>query len=510
VTVKVWNPTLANLTLMALGSSAPEILLSVIETVQTLDSTPGELGPSTIVGSAAFNLMVISAVSVYSVNESNSPNIIESTGLPDPDQPPAGLKKINDLGVFAVTAVASVFAYVWLYLCLKVMTPNEVTMVEAWLTLGFFFVLVIFAFIMDKRNEKKMAERENNVPPYKANEIYEFINSDKKNDPANQKKLERINKFLKQEYGDDMKHEDIVLKDLHNNMKIDPLLPRIAARKKVQAQMTGKKEIIKGQKFSKKNVLAEHLNESDKNPDVGFEVLHYSVSEAQGHIEIQVIKKKTGEEYLVGIRTIEGEAKEQEDYIPIDEILKFEKSETTKTIKIKIVDDEGWEPDENFYVELYQKDGNDQKSKLPGQDTRTIVTIIDDDKPGNLSFGKRMVPALITSEFAEIEIERKDGNDGEISVEYKLEEAVEAPAEQRAIKDKDFKDVQGGVGKVIFKHQAKSMKIQVPLFPSGVQRDSVYFYVRLLNPHPVAVKVNSKDNGRCRVELVANEESLKK
>lgn len=31
--VLVWNPTVANLTLMALGSSAPEILLSIIEIV---------------------------------------------------------------------------------------------------------------------------------------------------------------------------------------------------------------------------------------------------------------------------------------------------------------------------------------------------------------------------------------------------------------------------------------------------------------------------------------------
>lgn len=33
VQVRVWNDTVANLTLMALGSSAPEILLSVIEIV---------------------------------------------------------------------------------------------------------------------------------------------------------------------------------------------------------------------------------------------------------------------------------------------------------------------------------------------------------------------------------------------------------------------------------------------------------------------------------------------
>jgi len=31
--VNVWNPTVANLTLMALGSSAPEIMLNVIETL---------------------------------------------------------------------------------------------------------------------------------------------------------------------------------------------------------------------------------------------------------------------------------------------------------------------------------------------------------------------------------------------------------------------------------------------------------------------------------------------
>lgn len=65
----VWNATIANLTLMALGSSAPEIFLSVLETVTTLGEPAGELGPSTIVGSAAFNLLVISACSVVAVGE---------------------------------------------------------------------------------------------------------------------------------------------------------------------------------------------------------------------------------------------------------------------------------------------------------------------------------------------------------------------------------------------------------------------------------------------------------
>ena len=131
----VWNPTIANLTLMALGSSAPEILLSCIETISFLGKTPGELGPSTIVGSAAFNLLVISAVSIVSVS--------------------GQVKKVDDMGVFAVTCTASMFAYIWLYVTLMVWTPDEITMVEAFLTLGFFFILVICAFIADKINQKR-------------------------------------------------------------------------------------------------------------------------------------------------------------------------------------------------------------------------------------------------------------------------------------------------------------------------------------------------------------------
>ena len=51
---------------MALGSSAPEILLSVIE-IYAEDFEAGDLGPGTIVGSAAFNLFVIIAICVWSV-----------------------------------------------------------------------------------------------------------------------------------------------------------------------------------------------------------------------------------------------------------------------------------------------------------------------------------------------------------------------------------------------------------------------------------------------------------
>lgn len=103
IDIPIWNPTVANLTLMALGSSAPEILLNVVGTVQDIEGLPSKLGPSTIVGSAAFNLLVISGVSILAVGDKDDGYIT---------------KKVYDTGVFAVTSIASLFAYIWLYLTL--------------------------------------------------------------------------------------------------------------------------------------------------------------------------------------------------------------------------------------------------------------------------------------------------------------------------------------------------------------------------------------------------------
>lgn len=134
-----WNPTIANLTLMALGSSAPEIILSVADTMGTLGEIPSELGPQSIVGSAAFNLLVISAVSIVAVDE---------------------IKKINMVGVFLTTAFFSTFAYIWFFLVLVVISPGVVELWEAGITLGFMLILVIIAYSCDVCHSKGESKEE--------------------------------------------------------------------------------------------------------------------------------------------------------------------------------------------------------------------------------------------------------------------------------------------------------------------------------------------------------------
>lgn len=107
---------MANLTLMALGSSAPEIFISVIGTISDIEAVPPELGPSTIVGSAAFNLLVISAVSMAAVGGEEG-----------------DIKQIDDLWVYAVTTIFSLWAYIWMWICVE---DSYITIFEGILTIS--------------------------------------------------------------------------------------------------------------------------------------------------------------------------------------------------------------------------------------------------------------------------------------------------------------------------------------------------------------------------------------
>lgn len=127
--VLLWNETVANLTLMALGSSAPEILLATLETLMRLGSNEVQdsLGTFTIIGSAAFNLLVITSVCIIAV-------------------PKPQIKPIKEFSVFLMTAAWSIWAYVWMLLVVKYITPDVISPWEGWVTLLFMPVFVFVSY----------------------------------------------------------------------------------------------------------------------------------------------------------------------------------------------------------------------------------------------------------------------------------------------------------------------------------------------------------------------------
>jgi len=123
-----------------------------------------------------------------------------------------------------------------------------------------------------------------------------------------------------------------------------------------------------------------------ENDLIGFKCLHYSVTESNGNVEVTIIKKNPNMELHFGVRTVNDTATSPKDYGHVDQIITMEMRDNEKQILIPIVDDDEWEPDLDFYVELYDPNKEGQDDRLMGDDTRCKITILDEDFPGTLGF----------------------------------------------------------------------------------------------------------------------------
>jgi len=203
--------------------------------------------------------------------------------------------------------------------------------------------------------------------------------------------------------------------DLKARLEGPALIERIGHRKAVS--MTRHKDAVsKGQVLRRENRQASTLQDHQCNPNFGFSCLHYSVSEGAGTLVVKVTNK-TKMPGTVHVRTINGEAEAGKDFAGVDETINFTKGQAFAEIKIGIFDDEEWEPDEDFFVELYDGINN---VRLPGEDTKTRVTILDDDNPGMLVFReKRILRHAANESECVVDVDRIQGTDGAISVKYK-------------------------------------------------------------------------------------------
>lgn len=85
------------------------------------------------------------------------------------------------MGVFAITGICSIWAYIWLFI---VVQDNGVAAWEAWVTLIMFFILVIAAWGADKYNashSETEIDQEKMLNEFTAMEIYRELIREKQN-----------------------------------------------------------------------------------------------------------------------------------------------------------------------------------------------------------------------------------------------------------------------------------------------------------------------------------------
>jgi hypothetical protein len=125
-----------------------------------------------------------------------------------------------------------------------------------------------------------------------------------------------------------------------------------------------------------------------------------------------IIEKKVNTPFTFWARTVDGLAKAGEDYEGFDEKITMKADEKEREIRIGIVDDPDWEPDEEFKVVLLDAD---TEQRLTGDDTECVVLILDEDQPGTIGFAESVLEVSRKDKIAYVIVKRTGGSDGTTS-----------------------------------------------------------------------------------------------
>ncbi|XP_054655270.1 sodium/calcium exchanger 1b isoform X1 [Dunckerocampus dactyliophorus] len=510
-TVRIWNETVSNLTLMALGSSAPEILLSVIEVIgHGFDA--GTLGPSTIVGSAAFNMFVIIGICVYVV-------------------PDGETRKVKHLRVFFVTASWSIFAYIWLYLILSVISPGVVQVWEALLTFLFFPICVVFAWVADRRllfykyvykryrtgkQRGMIIETEGDRPlPSKVDIEMDgkMLNShgvdfldgplgldiDEKDldEEETRRDMAKILKELKQ------KHPDKEVEQLIELANYQVLSQQQKSRAFYRCQatrlMTGAGNILKkhaadqARKAVSMHEVRSDAGENDPVSKIFFEPATYQCLENCGTVAVNVVRRggDLAKTLSVEYRTEDGTANAGSDYEFTEGVVVFKPGETMKEIRVGIIDDDIFEEDENFLIHLSnvkiltsegdepEEDGSanhvDSLACL-GLPSTATVTIFDDDHAGIFTFEEPVFHVSESVGTMEVKVLRTSGARGVVMLPYKTVEGTARGGGE------DFEDAHGVLE---FQNDEIFKTINVKIIDDEEYEKNKTFYVEIGEPRLV-------------------------
>uniref|UniRef100_A0A3P8Y4F7 Calx-beta domain-containing protein n=1 Tax=Esox lucius TaxID=8010 RepID=A0A3P8Y4F7_ESOLU len=529
-TVRIWNETVSNLTLMALGSSAPEILLSVIE-VCGHGFEAGSLGPSTIVGSAAFNMFIIIALCVYVV-------------------PDGETRKIKHLRVFFVTAAWSVFAYIWLYLILSVFSPGEVEVWEAVVTFLFFPLCVVQAWVADRRllfykyvRKRYRADKHRGIiieteggmdggigggggmlgpggftkmdmmelDGHAVDGWREGVLTDDREvggardlEDVARRDMARTLKELKARHPD--KDTEQLIEMANYQVLVQQQKSRAFYRIQATRMMIGAGNILKKHAADQARKVVSshepHPQEDDPHTTrMEFEPTNYQCFENCGSLKLTVARHggDPGASVKVDYRTEDGTANAGSDYEFAEGTLLFKPGETLKEITVGVIDDDIFEEDEYFYVHLsnprvagydpLETNSNSAPKAVLGEGHTATVTIYDDDHAGIFSFESDAMRVSESIGLMEVRVQRTSGARGLVAVPYRTIDGTARGGE-------DFEEVSG---KLEFQNDETMKIIEVKIIDDELYEKNKTFTMELGEPllldvgqkHGAATQLNS-------------------
>ncbi|XP_015242487.1 PREDICTED: sodium/calcium exchanger 2-like [Cyprinodon variegatus] len=493
-TVRIWNETVSNLTLMALGSSAPEILLSVIE-VCGHKFEAGQLGPGTIVGSAAFNMFVIIGICVWSIPVGQS-------------------RKIKHLRVFFITAFWSIFAYIWLYLILAVISPSVVEVWEALVTLLFFPVCVLLAWIADRRLlfYKYMGKR------YRADKRHGIVVETEGDLTPTKGGMEMImdgklpprgSAVVPAENGGGGAQDGTAGATANNISAAAGARGNLPNSNSTTVNVESSRELDESRKEMIRILKELKQKYPDKELDQLMELANYYAllhqQKSRAFYRIQATRMMIGAGNVLKKHAADNarrvvvadEEEDEEDDLAVCSHISFESAHSqcmencgvltlavVCQVSVGIIDDDIFEEDEHFFVRLLNLRVGDAEGMFESDEVGTApkarlveplvatVTILDDDHAGIFTFSERMVRVSESVGTMEVTVVRNSGARGTVILPYHTESGTAKAGD-------DYEDARG---ELEFTNDQTTQILQVRIIDDEEYEKRENFFIVLEEP----------------------------
>jgi solute carrier family 8 (sodium/calcium exchanger) len=206
-----------------------------------------------------------------------------------------------------------------------------------------------------------------------------------------------------------------------------------------------------------------------------FAAASYAIVEGAGKVTVQVLREgDVSKEATIEYATVDGTATggaqpgDGADYETVSAgILTFAPGQTAQDLAITIYDDDDFEDDETFTIELKRVVTGDASL---GEMRSTRITIINDDFPGTFHLTEEDIMVKATCGTCKITVERVFGCSGAVSMTY-------TTIDGSALAGKDYTKVEG---KLEWAHKDVEPKtIEIPILDLDNLVKKVYFEVEI-------------------------------
>uniref|UniRef100_A0A3P9GX79 Solute carrier family 8 member 3 n=1 Tax=Oryzias latipes TaxID=8090 RepID=A0A3P9GX79_ORYLA len=427
---------------------------------------------------------------------------------------------------------------------LAVFSPNVVQVWEGLVTLAFFPICVVLAWVADRRllfykfmHKKYRTDKHRGVIIETETERSKGIEMDGKmvnSHFMDGSAASNLIGLIENKEVDESRRDMIrILKDLkqkHPEKELDQLVEmanyyalshqqKSRAFYRIQAtrMMTGAGNILKKHvaEQAKKSISVQevHVEEQEEYISrIAFEPAAYQCLENCGAVILSITRKggDVNSTIYVDYKTEDGSANAGADYEFTEGTVMFKPGETVKEISIGIIDDDIFEEDEHFFVRisnLHVVEAEDEvlsPNSLPyptavlGFPSVATVTILDDDHSGIFTFESGSLHVSESIGVMEVKVLRTSGARGTVIVPYRSVEGLAKGGGE------DFEDT---YGELEFKNDETCKFIHVKIIDDEEYEKNKNFFLELAEPRMVDMSLQKDIRDR---KLTSDEEEAKR